>query len=91
MGLKYRNGNPVLRYMSLVSKASKRVHVTNEELGRVLLGQRAQNIPGVGLGEILIVRVPAPAAAGRTGRDTMMDGWEAWRAGLGGEIIVRVS
>jgi ribosomal protein S8 len=75
--------------MNLVSKPSVRIHVTRDELGRILSGKRAKNVAGVGMGEVLIVNVPKDAAAGRTGRDTYMEGWEAWRAGLGGEIVCR--
>ena len=41
------------------------------------------------MGEILVVRVQRDKAAGRQGVDTYMEGWEAWRAGLGGEIVCR--
>ncbi|GFZ42901.1 hypothetical protein JCM24511_00619 [Saitozyma sp. JCM 24511] len=89
VGLKHRNGQPVLRHMNLVSKPSVRIHVTRDELGRLLSGKRAKNVGGVGMGEVLIINVPKDASAGRTGRDTYMEGWEAWRAGLGGEIVCR--
>ena len=91
IGLKYRNGLPVLRHMSVVSKGSFRVDVDNAELGRILTGRRAKSVAGVSMGEILIVRTPPNAKIGRKGRDTIMDGWEAWRAGLGGELLVRVA
>ncbi|ORX36450.1 ribosomal protein S8 [Kockovaella imperatae] len=81
LGLKYRNGIPVLRNMSLISKPSKRIYATKDELGRILTGRRAVNVAGVGIGEILVVKTP----------DTLMEGWEAWRAGLGGELILRCS
>jgi ribosomal protein S8 len=75
--------------MNLVSKPSVRIHVTRDELGRLLSGKRAKNVAGVGMGEVMIINVPKDAAAGRTGRDTYMEGWEAWRAGLGGEVVCR--
>ena len=77
--------------MSVVSKGSFRVDVDNAELGRILTGRRAKSVAGVSMGEILIVRTPPNAKIGRKGRDTIMDGWEAWRAGLGGELLVRVA
>jgi ribosomal protein S8 len=89
VGLKHRNGNPVLRYMNLVSKPSVRIHVTRDELGRLLSGKRAKNVPAVGMGEVLVVKVSSDSAVGRTGKNTYMEGWEAWRAGLGGEIVCR--
>lgn len=91
LDLKYRNGLPVLRRMELISKPSFHIHVTRDELGRILRGKRARNISGVGMGEIVVVKTPEDRAAGRTGRDTYMDGWEAWRAGLGGELILRAA
>ena len=91
VGLKYRNGLPVLRNMSVVSKGSLRVHADHGELGRILTGRRARNVAGVSMGEIFVVRTPPDADRGRTGRETYMDGWEAWRAGLGGELVVRAS
>ena len=54
--LKHRQGQPVLRRMELVSKGSKRVVVTRDELGRLLTGRRARNVAGVGMGEILVSR-----------------------------------
>ncbi|WVQ77814.1 hypothetical protein IAR50_007504 [Cryptococcus sp. DSM 104548] len=91
IGLKHRDGQPVLRRMGLVSKSSFRVVVSREELGRLLVGKRARNVPGVGLGEIFIVRTPEDKKEGRTGVNRYMEGWEAWRAGLGGEVLCRVA
>ena len=79
---KHRDGIPVLRSMKLVSKSSKRVMVDRDELGRILTGRRAKGVPGVGLGELLIIR--------STAEKTYHEGWEAWRAGKGGEIVCRV-
>jgi ribosomal protein S8 len=81
---KYRNGSPVLRRMELVSKPSSRRFVSKDELGRILVGKRAQNVAGVGMGEVLVIRVEESKT-----RDTYMEGWEAWRAGHGGEIVCR--
>ncbi|KAK4685192.1 hypothetical protein P7C73_g4970, partial [Tremellales sp. Uapishka_1] len=88
VGLKHRNGHPVLRQIGLVSKPSLRVMVTKEELGRLLTGKRARNVQGVGMGEILVIKVPREKD-GRTGMETYLEGWEAWRAGLGGEVVCR--
>ncbi|KAK8861296.1 hypothetical protein IAR55_002115 [Kwoniella newhampshirensis] len=90
IGLKHRNGQPVLRRMNLVSKSSFRVLVTRDELGRLLVGKRARNVAGVGIGEILIVRTEEDQRQGRVRGEKYMEGWEAWRAGLGGEVICRV-
>jgi len=77
--------------MNVVSKGSFRVNVDHGELGRILTGRRAKNVAGVSMGEILVVKTPVDLKRGRTGRDTYMDGWEAWRSGLGGELVVRAS
>ena len=45
-----------MRRMESVSKGSKRVVVTRDELGRLLTGRRARNVAGVGMGEILVSR-----------------------------------
>ncbi|WVN85467.1 uncharacterized protein L203_100613 [Cryptococcus depauperatus CBS 7841] len=91
IGFKHRDGQPILRRMNLVSKSSLRVVVSREELGRLLLGKRARNVPGVGIGEIFIVRTPEDKKAGRIGMTRYMEGSEAWKAGLGGEVICRVA
>jgi ribosomal protein S8 len=91
VALKYRNGLPVLRNMNVVSKGSFRVDVDHGELGRILTGKRARNVAGISMGEILVVRTPPDPKKRRTGRDIFMDGWEAWRTGLGGELLLRVS
>lgn len=76
--------------MNLVSKPSVRIYVDREELGRILSGKRAKNVSGLGLGEVLVLRVDEDKQIGRKGTETYKEGWEAWREGLGGEIICRV-
>ncbi|GHJ88075.1 hypothetical protein NliqN6_4477 [Naganishia liquefaciens] len=83
--LKHREGQPVLRRMELVSKGSKRVVVTRDELGRLLTGRRAKNVAGVGMGEILVIRDDQGK-----GEEQVLEGWEAWRRGKGGEVVCRV-
>lgn len=91
IGHKFRNGQPVLRHIDMISKGSVRRGVSRADLGRLLLGKRAVNVNGCGTGEILIVKVPSDGAAGRKGVNTYMEGWEAYSAGLGGELIARAS
>lgn len=81
VSFKHRQGQPVLRRLSLVSKGSRRVHVTKDELGRLLTGRRAQNVAGVGLGEVFVIRTEDGGE--------YLEGWEAWRKGLGGEVVCR--
>lgn len=89
VGLKYRHGAPVLKRMNLVSKPSQRRIVDNKELGRILAGKRAQNVQGAGLGEVFVVRVLGNDGRQVKGQETFMEGWEAWRAGMGGELVCR--
>jgi ribosomal protein S8 len=89
--LKHRNGEPVLRRINLVSKASLRKFVDNKELGRILRGSRARNVQGVGTGEIIVLKVAADSAVDRKGAATYMEGWEAFQKGLGGEVVCRAS
>ncbi|EJT47049.1 ribosomal protein of the small subunit, Mrps8p [Trichosporon asahii var. asahii CBS 2479] len=72
-------------------KPSVRRGVDHEKLGLLLQGKRVNNVPGVGTGEILIVKVPKDSSMGRKGVDMYMEGWEAYTAGLGGELIARAS
>jgi ribosomal protein S8 len=91
VSLKYRGGQPVMRGLDLISTPSQRIFMTRTELGLVLTGKRAKNVPGLGIGEILIVRTEEDRSVGRYGGKVFKDGWEAWRAGLGGEIVLRAS
>lgn len=91
VNLKQRNGQPVLNRINVVSKGSLRKTVSREELHRLLRGRRARNVGGTGVGEILVVKVPVDPSLGRKGMNTYMEGWEAWRAGLGGEVVCRAS
>ncbi|WOO79775.1 37S ribosomal protein S8, mitochondrial [Vanrija pseudolonga] len=91
VGLKTRNGLPVMRHLDLVSKSSLRATVDKDELGRLLMGKRARNIAGAGTAEIFVIKVASDSSIGRTGADVYMEGWEAYRAGLGGEVICRAS
>ncbi|KAE8215002.1 hypothetical protein CF319_g2292 [Tilletia indica] len=81
--LKYGSDDrPVLEQMQLVSKPSRKMSLTNEELLRFATGTRANFIPPLRLGEIGIVKCGA-------------HGWwevrDAIKQGLGGEVVCRVS
>nr|GAT54835.1 predicted protein [Mycena chlorophos] len=54
--LKYRNDLPVLQNMSAISKPSKRVFMTLTEIRLLCTGRRAQNVPPLGLGEVIVIR-----------------------------------
>ncbi len=55
LDLKYRNNQPVLKSMSVVSKGSKRVYMKVDELKDLMSGKRAKFIPPIQLGEIAII------------------------------------
>lgn len=52
-----------------------------------MTGRRARHVAGVGMGEILVVR--DQSGEGEKGEE-VMEGWEAWRRGKGGEVVCRV-
>lgn len=79
--LKYRNDRPVLNKMSLVSNPSRRVFMDSEEIKRFVRGSRVKFVPGLGLGEVAFVN----------SRMGWVEGREAVRKGLGGEVIARVA
>lgn len=68
-----------------MSKPSVRVNVSRDELGQILHGKRAKNVPGIGMGEIMVIRTSEEH------KEDYMEGWEAFRAGRGGEVICRVA
>jgi ribosomal protein S8 len=79
--LKYRGDRSVIGKLQLISKPSKNIVMDNEELDRLLRGRRVKGVQGACLGEVFIVK---------TGSDTYMEGREAVRLGLGGEVMIKV-
>lgn len=75
----------MIGHLDSVSTPGKSVFVDSEELGRLLTGRRVRGVRGVGLGEMLIVKVK-----GESGGSGFMEGRDAHRQGLGGEVLVRV-
>ncbi|ORY85406.1 ribosomal protein S8 [Leucosporidium creatinivorum] len=78
--LKYRSERPVLNKMSLVSHPSRRVFMDKDEVARFVKGARVKFVPGLVLGEIAMIH----------SRKGWVEGREAVRRGLGGEVIARV-
>ncbi|GAA94491.1 uncharacterized protein L969DRAFT_100612 [Mixia osmundae IAM 14324] len=79
--LKYRNDRPVLGDLQLISKPSRRITVSTQELHRLLTGRRAQYVPPIGMGEIAIVR---------TGDGQLLEAREALTANAAGELVARI-
>lgn len=64
-----------------MSKPSKNITMTPDELSLLLRGRRVKGVRGIGLGEVVLVRVD---------KDNWMEGRDAVRQGLGGEVMVRI-
>ena len=79
--LKYRSDRPVLSKMSLVSQPSRRVFMDKDQVMRFVKGGRVKFVPGLTLGEVALVE---------TKNGEWMEGREAIRKGLGGEVVARV-
>ncbi|WFD32810.1 hypothetical protein MSPP1_003861 [Malassezia sp. CBS 17886] len=81
--LKYRaDDRPVLESMNLVSKPSRRLSMTNEELIRFVTGRRAKFVTPLRAGEIGIVDC---------GKHGWFEAKDAMRRKLDGEVVCRVS
>ncbi|KAM0749404.1 ribosomal protein S8 [Meredithblackwellia eburnea MCA 4105] len=78
--LKYRNDRPVLQKMALVSHPSKRIFMDRDEVKRFVQGARVKFVPGLRLGEVALIK----------SRMGWVEGREAVKLGLGGEVIARV-
>ncbi|GAA5922196.1 mitochondrial 37S ribosomal protein uS8m MRPS8 [Sporobolomyces koalae] len=78
--LKYRQDRPVLNKMKLVSHPSRKILMDPEELKRFVKGSRVKFVPGLKLGEVTFVE----------SKEGFVEGREAVRRGLGGEVIARV-
>ncbi|KAL4399566.1 ribosome structural constituent [Malassezia pachydermatis] len=81
--LKYRaDDRPVLEKMNLVSKPSRQLSMTNDELLRWVTGRRAKFVSPLRAGEIGIINC---------GKDGWFEAKEAMRRKLEGEVVCRVS
>ena len=81
--LKYRDDRPVLNHMELVSKPSKKISMSWNELLRICSGRRAQYVKPLGLGEIAIVKT-------KDREHEWVEAREALQLKLDGEVICRV-
>lgn len=82
--LKYRKNQPVLSALQLVSKPSRRVVLTSEDLRQLQLGRKVKFINPPQIGEVILIKTP-----GKNG--DVMDLNEACRRFVGGEVILRAS
>ncbi|TFK47559.1 ribosomal protein S8 [Heliocybe sulcata] len=80
--LKYRDDRPVLNYMGLISKPSKRIFMKIDELRLICTGRRAQMIKPLGMGEIAVVHT-------KSVEHEWVEAREALRMNLDGEVVCR--
>lgn len=79
--MKYWDGEPVLKKMSMLSKPTKRIWLNSEELGQIVRGKDAQFIRGMrGVGECIFVS---------TDRG-IMEARECVERKIGGMVLCRV-
>lgn len=82
LGLKYRQGSPVLSKLQLISKPNRRVYASAEELQGFAAGQRFRFVKPLMPGEVIFVR---PA-----GSKEVMNLHEAVKKHLPAELLCRV-
>lgn len=82
LGMKYRQGNPVLSKFQLISKPNRRVYASSEELKSFAAGQRFRFVKPIMPGEIVFVR---PA-----GTREVINIHEAVKKQVAGELLCRV-
>nr|POF24705.1 37s ribosomal protein subunit s8, mitochondrial [Quercus suber] len=81
LGLKYFDGEPVLRGAELISKPTKRISLTRHELSRVVRGQQAGHVkPLSRVGEILAVHTNLG----------LLEARECVERNVGGQVICRI-
>ncbi|KAK0624612.1 ribosomal protein S8 [Bombardia bombarda] len=81
LGLKYWNNEPVLRNVKPISKPSRLVTASVDELGKVARGFQAGHVKGLNLGECLFVSTDRGVLEVR----------EALERKVGGLVLCRVS
>jgi len=80
--LKYRDDQPVLHNMELISMPSRRIFMELAEIRRICSGRRAQTVKPLGMGEIAVVRT-------KNKEHEWLEAREALQLGLDGEVICR--
>lgn len=82
--LKYRKNQPVLKNLKLVSKPSRRMVLSTEELRQLQLGNKVKFINPPKIGEAILIKT--------SGKESeIIDLNEACRRFLGGEVVLRAS
>ncbi|KAG9000287.1 hypothetical protein FRB90_011864 [Tulasnella sp. 427] len=82
--LKYRDDLPVLSKAEVVSKPSKRIHMSPDDVRRICSGQMANFVKPLGMGEVAVLRL------GGGNQVRWLEAREALEKGVGGEILCRM-
>ncbi|KAG9045289.1 hypothetical protein FS837_006554 [Tulasnella sp. UAMH 9824] len=82
--LKYRDDLPVLSKAEIISKPSKRLVLTPDDVRRICSGQMASFVKPLGMGEVAVIR------QGGGNKVQWYEAREALEKGLGGEILCRM-
>ncbi|KAF9476809.1 FAD/NAD(P)-binding domain-containing protein [Pholiota conissans] len=80
--LKYRDDQPVLNHMELISKPSRRVYMQPHEIRLLCSGRRSGQVKPLGMGEVAMVKTEDK-------EHQWLEAREALQMKLGGEIICR--
>lgn len=83
LDLKYRDELPVLSAAQVVSKPSKRVMLSPDDVRRICSGQMANFVKPLGMGEVAVLKDLKEAGRWYEAR-------EALQKGIGGEILCRM-
>lgn len=81
LGMKYWDGEPVLKKMRMLSKPTKRIWLNSQELGQIVRGRDAQFVRGMrGVGECIFVSTD----------QGIMEARECVERKIGGMVLCRV-
>lgn len=80
--LKYRDDQPVLSHMELISKPSKRVFMSLTDIRLICSGRRAGQVKPLGMGEVAMVKTESR-------EHEWLEAREALQMKLEGEVVCR--
>ncbi|KAF5318833.1 hypothetical protein D9619_010787 [Psilocybe cf. subviscida] len=80
--LKYRDDQPVLNHMELISKPSKRVFMSLTDIRLICSGRRAGQVKPLGMGEVAMVKTESR-------EHEWLEAREALQMKLEGEVVCR--
>ncbi|KAF8962349.1 ribosomal protein S8 [Flammula alnicola] len=80
--LKYRDDQPVLSNMELISRPSRRVYMTPSEIRLICSGRRSGQVKPLGMGEVAVVKTEDK-------EHEWLEAREALQMKLAGEVVCR--